>query len=85
VALAALRGHIRRHNVLTMSLATVLCHLDTASFHLQAGKTCPGEKRKERQSADYPVAMSAVELHLIAILMLYPASQFPSIPVTEKP
>lgn len=60
VALAALGGHIRRHDMLAMSLTAVFCHLDTANSLLKASKTCPGQKRAKGQGdhTHGPEAMS---------------------------
>ncbi len=60
VALATLGCHIRRHDMLAVPLTAVFRHLGTANSLLEAGQTCPGQKREEGQG-DYsrgPEAMS---------------------------
>ena len=66
MALAALGCHIRRHDMLAMSLATVFRNLGTANSLLEASQTGPCQKREEGQGDDThgPEAMSLVTLHL---------------------
>ncbi len=65
VALAALGCHIRRHNMLAMSLTAVFCPLGTTNSLLKASKTCPSQKRTEDQGyyTHDPEAMSLVQFH----------------------
>jgi hypothetical protein len=65
VALAAVSRGLASHNMLTVSLAAVLCHCDITDSFLEASKVRPGQKRAKRQDRDtcYPEAMSLVLLH----------------------
>ena len=66
VALAALGCHIRRHDMLAVSLTAVFRHLGTADSLLKASPARPSQKREEGQGdhTHCPEAMSLVTLHL---------------------
>lgn len=66
MALAALSCPICCHDMLAVSLAAVLGHLDAARFSLKAGKAGPGQKREKGQSnyTDCPEVVFLVMLHL---------------------
>jgi hypothetical protein len=69
MALAAFGRHIRHHDVLTVSLAAVLGHLDTFSSPLETGEACPRQKSEQDQDKHplCPEAMSLEELHIAHI------------------
>ncbi len=65
MALATVSRGLASHRMLTMTLAAILCHCDSASTFLEAGKARPGQKGDEGQGRDtgYPEAMSFMLLH----------------------
>jgi len=65
VALAAVSRSLAGHRMLAMTLAAILCHGDSVSAFLEAGKARPGQKRDESQKRDacYPEVMFFGSLH----------------------
>jgi hypothetical protein len=65
MALAALSCGLAHHRMLTLTLAALLCQLDSPDTFLKASYARPGQERDEGQDGNtgYPEAMSCVSLH----------------------
>ena len=76
VALAAVSRGLASHRMLAVALAAVLCHCDSASAFLEAGKTRSGQKRAKGQDCYtcYPQTMSATSFHRTLLLTKQPES-----------
>lgn len=78
VALATVSRGLASHPIcmLTVALATVLCHCKSGSAFLEAGKTGPDQKRAQGQNryTHYPQAMSVTLFHRPLVLTKQPKS-----------
>ena len=81
MVLATLGCHISHHGALALPSAAILCHCESASPLLEAGKTGPGQEREEGQNHDaqYPGAMSLALFHLTLSISKQPESSSQSL------
>lgn len=86
VTLTAVSRSLTSHRMLTVALAAVLCHDDSASAFLEASKASPGQKRAQGQNRYpyYPHAMSVALFHRTLFLTKQP-NEVRSIPVRLEP